>query len=630
MRWMRCAVLIVSFISLPAAHVFAKWSVLPPDDERRPLPKEIPSSAKDIKPGDAWPDDQKFRWLLGDLVIPEHIEGKPTLGKPVGMQIECGDGGEVWVDGVLQTRYDNDHPALVIVSDKAEPGTAARVGVLVYGKVQGGDKFGRADWVLLDPARATQPFALPGDASKTTGDVPADGLVGLSQGGGMSDYSEATARKLREGGFRWFRMDNVLTSAAKRGAGGKFEYDFAEMDKRLDFVRAIGAEPILAASYMPQAFDAVKDDERHSAPADYAAWEELCARAAKHARDRGTPVKYWEVWNETNAGWLKPGPKDTGSEAFVALVKEASGKEPKEKEVVRRFEAYCKLYRATALGVRRGDPHAKVGGPALASGPYDAGGDGPGVHGRTFARGLMLYCDREQVPFDFLSWHEYFQPADVIAAQAKTFRELAGEIPSLRGRDLPLYVTEWNEAWWPDRPHDNEIGAAWCADGLIRCFIPHRAKPCLFYAKQGDEGFRGDWGILMGPDNKPKPTYNAAKVFNRLSGKWLDVQGGDGEISCVAALDARRLQIVVVNFQPRYNARRSVKINLRNLPPAFAPASVSERLIDATHANAWNDANSADKYELCPGNDRPCRSGDALEYRLLANSVLEIDLVGGE
>jgi hypothetical protein len=588
---MRLRYVVLLVVALSAAQTcrpaFAKWSVLPPSDERQQsLPKDVPADAKEIKPGDDWPNDPKFRWLIGDVVVPEQVEGKPTRGLPVGMQIECGDGGEVWVDGTLQTRFDNDHPA-----------------------------------------RATQPLVLTVDASKPAGDVP-DGIVGLSQGGGMSDYSEATAKKLREGGFRWFRMDNVLTSAAKRGADGKIEYDFAEMDKRLDLMRAIGAEPILAASYMPQVFDAVKDDERHSAPADYGAWEELCARAARHARERGTPVKYWEVWNETNAGWLKPGPNDTGSEAFAAIVKEASGKEPKDKEIVRRFEAYCKLYRATALGVRRGDPESKVGGPALASGPHDEGGGGPGVHGRTFARGLMLYCEREQLPLDFLTWHEYFQPADVIAAQAKTFREYAAGVPSLRGRDLPLYVTEWNEAWWPDRPHDNEIGAAWCADGLIRCFIPQRAKPCLFYAKQGDDGFRGDWGILMGSENKPKPTYNAAKLFNGLSGTWLGVEGGDGEISSVASLDGPngRLQIIVVNFQPRYNVRRKVKINLRDLPAGFAAASVSERLIDPTHANVWNDRNSPDGYELRPMRERPLKAGEVLEYELLANSVLAIEI----
>ena len=77
-------------------------------------------------------------------------------------------------------------------------------------------------------------------------------------------------------------------------------------------------------------------------------------------------MKFWEVWNEVNTGWLKPGPQDTGAEPFAKLYKKAVGSESIDQEAVRRFEAYCKLYRATASGVRRADPDAKIGGPALA------------------------------------------------------------------------------------------------------------------------------------------------------------------------------------------------------------------------------------------------------------------------
>ena len=40
----------------------------------------------------------------------------------------------------------------------------------------------------------------------------------------------------------------------------------ADLEKRVRFIRKIGAEPILCVSYMPQPFDAVPDGERHSAP----------------------------------------------------------------------------------------------------------------------------------------------------------------------------------------------------------------------------------------------------------------------------------------------------------------------------------------------------------------------------
>jgi len=124
-------------------------------------------------------------------------------------------------------------------------------------------------------------------------------------------------------------------------------------------------------SYMPQALDAVPNNERQSAPRDYAIWEDLCFQAAKRSLERGQRVPFWEVWNEVNTGWLKPGPEDAGSEFFQKLYAQALGHEETNQATIRRFEAYCKLYRATAHGIRKADPLARIGGPALASGPME-------------------------------------------------------------------------------------------------------------------------------------------------------------------------------------------------------------------------------------------------------------------
>ncbi|MBK8001606.1 MAG: hypothetical protein IPK15_23610 [Verrucomicrobia bacterium] len=178
-----------------------------------------------------------------------------------------GDGGEVWPDGELQSRFDNDHPALVIVATNASPGAKVRVEVQVYGKVQGGDKFDQASWTIVDARRALRPLELTVDPQRRLGTVP-DGIVGLSQGGGVSDYEDATAAKLRDGGFKWFRMDNVFTGALKKDKEtGQLVYDWKDFDKRIDFIRRIGADPIMCVSYMPQALDAVPNHERQSNPA---------------------------------------------------------------------------------------------------------------------------------------------------------------------------------------------------------------------------------------------------------------------------------------------------------------------------------------------------------------------------
>jgi hypothetical protein len=618
------ALLLVALFTLPLE---AQWQVLPPHDGRQPsLPQTLDGSSP-IQPGDAWPQDDRFRWLIGNLEVPHDVDGRPTEGRSVGLRIQCGDGGEVWVDGALRSRFDNDHPALVLIQKHAVPATKVRIQVQVYGKVQGGDRFGEARWSILDPRRALEPVRLCVHPTIDEGAVP-DGIVGLSQGGGLADYEDATAEKLREGGFRWFRMDNVFTPVI-REEEGKLVYDWSDFDRRVDFIAGkMEADPILAVSYMPIPLDAVENHDRQSAPRDYGLWEDLCHRAARRCSERGHRVPFWEVWNEVNTGWLKPGPQDTGSERFRKIYREARGRDDMDEEAVRRFEAYCKLYRATARGVRRADPKAKIGGPALASGPFEHEERGHCFHGRGFAKGLMLFCAEENLPLDFVSWHEYFQPVEVFVEEVRAFRSYLRDVPSLETAVESCMITEWNQAWWADRPHDHEIGAAWCANTITRAFIPHRIdRPCFFYVKQNDTRFRGDFSLLMA-ENVPKASFNVLKIFNGLSGRWLRICGTDDDISAVAAWDAerRRLAVVIVNFRDRYGLRRDVEVLVETLPAVLAGGTWREWVVDATHANVWHDARKA---EL-----EPTRGGAltgrtfSLRRACAANSVTLIEILG--
>ncbi|HWN96858.1 MAG TPA: hypothetical protein VNT99_17650 [Methylomirabilota bacterium] len=633
----RCSIAFLLLLLLFAFNSFADWRVLTAGDQRQSRPPKNISSAVTIKPGDRWPADNRFRWLIGELEIPETIGKESMVGKIVGLQINVGDGGEVWLGDELQCRFDNDHPALVLVATNAVPGTKVRLDVQVYGKVQGGDKFDQANWVVIEPKRALQPLVLNVDPKRVLGRVP-NGIVGLSQGGGVSDYEDATAEKLKQGGFKWFRMDNVFTGVLKRNKEtGALTNDWRDFDKRVDFIRRIGADPIMCVSYMPQVLDAVPNNERQSAPKDYATWEELCFRAAERSLARGARVPFWEVWNEVNTGWLKPGPDDTGTDDFKRLYERAIGKEQTNTATIRRFEAYCKLYRATARGVRRADPSAKIGGPALASGPMERSKDcGHCSNGEGFARGLMLWCAQEKLPLDFVSWHEYFHPPEIIVKEAEAFRTYLTEFPALQRSVESFMITEWNEAWWPDRPQDHEVGAAWCANSITRAFIPARIdRPCFFYVKQGDMNFRGDYSLLM-QANVPKASYNVAKIFNGLSGNWIligttnvgrtsstgpQLTSMDGDISAVAAWDAERtrLAIVLVNFRDRYALRRSVRVQVHELPPVLRNGAWEEWTIDAAHSNVWHDRAKAELTKTRSGHVNG--NSFAWEKVLGANSV---------
>ena len=290
-RWLCVSLLLAGATATPA-----QWRVSSPNDQRQFQPPKNTSEGTPIKLGDACPNDQKFRWLVAELEIPAAIGAEASVGKVVGLQINCGDGGEVYVNDVLQSRYDNDHPALVILSRQAAAGEKVRVAVQVYAHVQGGDKFDQANWVIIDAKRAKEPLLLTIDPKHPAGKVP-DGIVGLSQGGGMSDYEDATAKKHKEGGFKWLRMDNIFTGVLKKGQGTELVYDWADFDRRVDFIAKVGADPIMAVSYMPQVLDAVPNNERQSAPKDFAAWEELCFQAAQHSLQRGKRIPFWEVWN---------------------------------------------------------------------------------------------------------------------------------------------------------------------------------------------------------------------------------------------------------------------------------------------------------------------------------------------
>lgn len=583
-----------------ASPVLAQWQLVSPHDRRESAPPAAGTGSPAIRPGDSIPHDDKFRWLIADLAVPETIDDKAAADLPVGLQISAGDGGEIWVDGRLKVRYDNDHPGLVVISERAVPGTTVHLAVQVYAKVQGGDTFDEARWVLLDPKRVESRLVLTANPRRLLGDVP-NGIVGLSQGGGLADYEDATARKLREGGFKWFRMDNILTGVVRHADDGALTYDWTDFDRRVDFiVDKMKADPIFAVSYMPLPFDAVRNDDRQSAPKDYSLWEDLCYRAAKRCIERGKRVPFWEVWNEVNSGWLKPGPDDKGDHPFKDIYKQALDGQDGEAEIVRRFEAYCKLYRATARGVLRADPKAAIGGPALASGPFESKQFGHCVNGKGFARGLMLWCQKERLPLDFVSWHEYFHPADVIRGQADAFREYLADFPELKKTVRSFMITEWNQAWWADRPQDHEIGAAYCADCIVRAFIPGRIDhPCFFYVKQNDMNFRGDFSLLMA-DNVPKASYNVLKIFNGLSGRWIELSGGDGEVAGVAAWDETqgKLAIVLVNFQYRHGIRRHVRIRVEPLPDPLNNGTWREWIVDATRSNIWNDPGRPQKAEL--------------------------------
>jgi len=523
-----------------------------------------------------------FAWLRAKVSIPKTVSGNSVAGKPLGLRWYCA-GGEVYVDGKLHCRYDNDHRAMILLSERAKPGTSRQIAVRVYmasnPEEEAEAKIEECELVLLDPQRARETLELTVDCSQIVGTLPRP-FAGLSQGAGMHDYEQETAAAFKDIGIKWVRMDNILTNALKKEDKGEFIYDWSDLDQRTDFILSIGAQPIYCFSYMPQVLDATPCPHRHSRPNDWDAWEQLCYQAVKHCVDRGTPIKYWEVWNETNAGWITVLP---GEDLFVT---------------------YLEMYDRCARAVKRADPNAWIGGPCNAAGPWDDGDKIglPGVRGETFLRGLIEHCSKTGVPLDFITWHEYFHPWWIMAKEVDRTREILAEYPDVLKQVKELMVTEWNFAWWQDPPQDHELGAAYCAAGAVRAWSEKKVdKPCFFFAKDGSPPFHGNWGMLAG-NNTPKPVGNVSKMFNMMAPMQLRIDGFEKDISgnsdavdtdlCgLASADPAtgRVTVLLVNFPNRYGIPRKLKVEFKNLSSKLKEGFCCRWLVDKEHSNVFND-----------------------------------------
>lgn len=604
---MRNVALIVAVVVLAGSAVCAadmQWRFKAEDNRDFAKPDFDDSGWQSVTVGHKW-KSSGYAWFRAKIEIPKEIEGKSTVGQAVGLRWNSCDGGECYLDGWVFCRYDNDHPALVVLSENAKPGTVVKVAMRTF---MGPDtsehdgSLGEATLCIIDPKVIKEPFEVKVDAAKQIGPMPHI-FAGLSQGAGLPDYDDATAATFKAWGIKWFRMDNVLTNAVKKNDDGTTRYDWADLDKRLDFMKKVGCEFIFCISYMPEALDAVPNGERHSYPRDWDEFGELVYQAAKHCIDRGTPVKYWEVWNEINTGWMVDPP---GWD---------------------HLKTYLTLYDTCWKGVRRADPKAWIGGPCVASGPWNEKDPrGPGANGEKFMRGLFEHCEKTGAPLDFVTWHEYFQSYGTMKKEAEQIKEYLNDYPKVKKQVKEYAVTEWSYAWWHDRAHDNEVGAAWAAASVLRGWMPAGVqKPCWFVGKEWTATLSGEWGMFAA-GNKPKAVANVCWMFNNMPDQRVQCVGEDDQIASAAAIDSKtgRLTVLVLSFGDRFGSPRKVRLTISGLPKSMKP-HVRRYLVDVTHSNLANDES---KYALETVYVSPALSAGtvSLSFEMANNAVTMVEV----
>jgi xylan 1,4-beta-xylosidase len=207
-------------------------------------------------------------------------------------------------------------------------------------------------------------------------------------------------------------------------------------------------------------------------PAQEDEFARLCGQLVKVLRDDvKRPIAYWEMTNEMDNTYEKAG----------------------------KLDDLWRMFNKIAVEVRKVDPQAKVGGPAL-----------------TWAKGLWVegFLKNCGHNIDFLTWHNYaagdiFDRNDkVLGAVPNNITPLAkGALEAARkyvpGRNIETFLTEYNIKWvWDpiELRHGNNIGAVFDASVLRNMALIGVTGVTKWHAKGHAYG-------MIEADNSPRSPY---------------------------------------------------------------------------------------------------------------------------
>jgi hypothetical protein len=307
---------------------------------------------------------------------------------------------------------------------------------------------------------------------------------------------------------------------------GRPRYDFAETDALADLITAAGVRPYWSYCYVPTAAREPGADWRSMARDD-TVWVDTVAAYVAGMAERGVSVGYHEVYNE-------PDLRDerTGDATFYTGC----------------LEDYLDLYRATSRAIRAADPHARVGGPALALAAINA------EWLDAFCRAVVA----EDLPLDFVSFHHYGHFG--LEGTLRIVREVLAGHPRLR--HVELHLNEYN-AFSIDYPRgglqDTHQLASTFAAELPR-LLSHRELTRTHWAQFLDSG-QGNFSGMVDIDGVAKPVHAVYEFYQRMPIDRVpcEVDGPPG-VGAIASADRTTQAAIVWN---RHFADVTVALDLR-------------------------------------------------------------------
>jgi xylan 1,4-beta-xylosidase len=382
------------------------------------------------------------------------------------------------------------------------------------------------------------------------------------------DWRRQLKRAHEDLGFRHVRFHGLLSDdiGAIVCDDKEIRYSFFNSDQIFDFLLSIGMKPFVELSFMPGVLASGSKtvfsyEANITPPRDYKEWATLIDRFVSHVVDRygEREVSKWffEVWNEPNLKkfW-------TGSQ-----------------------RNYFKLYRYTAEAIKKISPALKVGGPATAKSEW--------------IEEFVNFCERNDVPADFVSTHHYpndgFDGDDdtevqLFKSQRGIMREVAQNTRS-HARNRPVYYTEWNSSSNPWDPlHDEPYAAAFIASTIMEANGLVDAYSFWTFSDIFEENyfpslpFHGGFGLLT-LHGIPKPSYRAFELLHHLGERQSLVDGLHETVDCSVIQKESSVSLLLTNHTTPGHSIETEDLHIR-LDNAPEPVSARIQRIDEDHANA--------------------------------------------
>ena len=371
------------------------------------------------------------------------------------------------------------------------------------------------------------------------------------------------------------------------------EINFHQVALGLNNLLATGVKPFMELSFMPSALAkknkyGLRYNNNTSLPKSLEEWsafiETFFNFLLSYYGKEEVESWYFEVWNEPDLDGFFSGSQ----------------------------EDYFALYETTAKAIKKVDSSLRVGGPSTSACKW--------------LKEFIPFCEKNQVPLDFVSTHHY--PGDAFgniltmkdslnmmkkakedAKEQKPLSDVMADLffrPDLfkkwdRGTlakmdrkakeeagKYPLFITEWNSmATFGSLVHDEKFSSAF----VIKSVMDNQSLTSgyMFWCVSDifeelfmlNQPFHGGYGIINN-DGIPKPNFWAFKILSSLYPERLVSAKTDGKTEYALFRQKENIQVLIYSQDQDYYAQEEEKIHLR-LDGTYRQAFISR--IDDMHTN---------------------------------------------